>query len=148
MIKKATLSAHGSWEDNLRNEVKVRDLTPFIVDEPERLGGTNAGPNPLEYFLGALSSCTSIVTAMVAKEIGITYDALEFFVDGELDPRGYQGVEGVQTYFETVALEIKIDTKADEEALQQLKEKVEQRCPLFNLLKDAGVAVQSQWNKI
>lgn len=145
MTKKAVLSVSGKWEENLKSTVYVRDLSPFTVDEPERLGGSNAGPNPLEYFLGALSSCTSIMTAFVAKEIGFTYNDFQFSTTGELDPRGFQGVEGVQTYFETVTLKVTIETDEDEDAFQELQEKVEQRCPLFNLLTVAGVEVKSEW---
>lgn len=43
----ATLNVNGNLEEGLKNTVHVRDLAPFFVDEPERLGGTNAGPNPL-----------------------------------------------------------------------------------------------------
>lgn len=145
MSNKVTLSVDGVWEHNLLNTVQVRDLPSFFVDEPERLGGSNKGPNPLEYFLGALSSCTSIMTAFVAKELGITYESLALDTSGELDPRGFQGVEGVQTYFDVVTIKITIRTDADEAVIQKLQDAVEKRCPLFNLLVDAGVQVKSEW---
>jgi uncharacterized OsmC-like protein len=47
---------------------QVRDSAPFIVDEPEQLGGINEGPNPLEYLLGAVSACTSFIIGYAAKE--------------------------------------------------------------------------------
>lgn len=147
MSKKVTLSVEGKWEEKLKNRIQVRDFPTFFIDEPERLGGLNSGPNPLEYFLGALSSCTSIMTAFVAKEIGATYEELEFKTSGDLDPRGFQGVEGIQTYFDTVAIKIIISTDEPDEVLQELQEKVEQRCPLFNLLVDAGVKVNSEWER-
>lgn len=147
MTKKAVLSVTGKWEEKLKNTIQVRDLAPFTVDEPKKLGGSNSGPNPLEYFLGALSSCTSIMTSFVAKEIDFKYNEFEISTSGELDPKGFQGVKGIQTYFETVTLKITIETDEDEEALKELQEKVEQRCPLFNLLLDAGVKVNSEWGR-
>lgn len=147
MSKKVTLSVEGVWEEKLKNRIHIRDLPAFYVDEPERLGGTNIGPNPLEYFLGALSSCTSIMTAFVANEIGATYKHLEFKTSGDLDPRGFQGTEGVKTYFDTVTIKIIISTDETDDVLQELQEKVEQRCPLFNLLVDAGVKVHSEWER-
>ena len=42
----------------------------FSVDEPERLSGTDAGPNPLEYMLGALAGCPNVTGHLVAKEMG------------------------------------------------------------------------------
>ncbi|MUV36835.1 hypothetical protein JNUCC1_00639 [Lentibacillus sp. JNUCC-1] len=145
MKKEAVLSVSGHLESNLKNTVKVRNLDPFTVDEPERLGGGNSGPNPLEYFLGSLSACTSIMVAKVAKEQGFTYQGLEFSADGSLDPRGYLGVADVQTYFQKVDLTIILDTSENQDAIDQLQYVVEKRCPLFNLLKDAGVEINSSW---
>lgn len=143
----STLSIQGNLESGLKNKVNVRDLPAFFVDEPERLGGTNAGPNPLEYLLGALSACTSIMAAYVAKEQNFTYQGLDYQTDGTLDPRGFKGVEGVQTYFQTVKLNVIVDTNESQEALERFQETVEKRCPLYNLLKDAGVEVISNWVK-
>ncbi|CAM3211652.1 OsmC family protein [Filibacter tadaridae] len=143
----ATLRVNGKLEHGLKNTISVRDLPVFFVDEPERLGGTNTGPNPLEYFLGALSACTTIMVAYVAKELSFTYKGLEYDTEGILDPRGFKGVEGVQTYFQTVQLNVVVETDETEAAIEQLKEIVEKRCPLYNLLKDAGVEVNSNWSK-
>ena len=145
--KLATLHIDGKLESGIKNSVSVRDLPAFIIDEPERLGGSNKGPNPLEYLLGSLSACTSIIASYVAKDQSFSYHGLEFSCDGTLDPRGYQGIEGVQTYFQTVRINIIIDTKESNEALEKLSVEVERRCPIFNLLKDAGVEVVSNWSK-
>ncbi|MFD1848752.1 OsmC family protein [Oceanobacillus bengalensis] len=143
----ATLSVNGKLESGLKNSVQVRDLPAFIVDEPERLGGTNAGPNPLEYFLGALSACTSIILSYTAKDLNFSYQDVTYSTDGTLDPRGFKGVEGVLTYFQSVKIDIVVETEESDEALQKLAETVEQRCPLYNLLIDAGVEVKSNWVK-
>ena len=143
----ATLHVKGKWEGGLANRVDVRELPAFLIDEPERLGGTNSGPNPLEYFLGALSGCTSIMAAYVSKEMNFTYTNLEYETSGTLDPRGFKGVEGVQTYFQTVQMNVVVETEETDAALEQLKEAVEKRCPLYNLLVDAGVNVSSHWSK-
>jgi uncharacterized OsmC-like protein len=142
-----TLSAKGQLISGKTNKVQIRDFEPFFIDEQERIGGANVGPNPLEYLLGALSACTSIMTSYVAKDMNFSYQGIEYATDGKLDPRGYQGVEGVLTYFQTVEVNIFVETEESDEALQLLGENVEKRCPIYNLLKDAGVEVITNWKR-
>lgn len=46
----ATLSIKGGLKKGFKNTVQVRDVPSIIIDEPERLGGTNEGANPLLSF--------------------------------------------------------------------------------------------------
>ncbi|MEY8292714.1 OsmC family protein [Carnobacteriaceae bacterium 52-44] len=145
--KFVTLAAKGEVVSGTTNSIQVRDFEPFFVDERKEIGGNNAGPNPLEYFLGSLGACTSVIATMVAKEQGFSFGDLEFETNGDLDPRGYQGVEGVQTYYQSVEVTVVMETEESDEAFENLAKEVERRCPLFNLLKDAGVEVISNWEK-
>lgn len=143
--KLVTLSTSGKLDAGLKNSVFVRDFPAFIVDEPTNLGGTDEGPNPLEYLLGALSTCTSIMVAFIAKEQNFAYKGLEFSNSGTLDLRGLNGVEGVTTYFQTITFEAVFETEESQEKLVTLKEAVEKRCPVYNLIKDAGVQLETNW---
>lgn len=143
----ATLSVSGNNEGGLKTTVNVRDLDGFIVDEPERLGGTNAGANPLEYFLGALSACTSIVLRYASRDEAFEYAGVDFNTEGTLDTRGFAGKADVQTYFQTIHLEVIIDTDESDERIQEMKTIVEKRCPLYNLANDANVNITSTWRK-
>lgn len=142
-----TLSTQGKREKGATNSVQVRDFESFYVDEREAIGGNNAGPNPLEYFLGALGACTSVIATMVAKEKDFSFGNLDFSTEGKLDPRGYMGVEGVQTYYQKVKILVEIETEENDETLEAFAKEVERRWPLYNLLKDAGVEVLSTWKK-
>lgn len=137
----------GKWDGGLKNSVFIRDFSPIIVDEPKNLGGTDEGPNPVEYVLAALSTCTSITIAFVAKDLNFSYSGLEFKNAGTLDLRGFNGVEGVSTHFQTVDINIIFDTNESLAQIEKLKETVEKRCPVYNLLKDAGVQLQANWTK-
>lgn len=141
------VSSKGKWSHGLNTEVTVRDFSPIIVDEPEALGGTNEAPNPVEYVLAGLTGCTSVMIALIAEEHNFSYSAVEFSNNGSLDLRGLAGNPDVSAHFQTVSYEVNITTSESDEKLATLIEAVDKRCPVLNLLKDAGVDVSSQWIK-
>ncbi|HEX5350670.1 MAG TPA: OsmC family peroxiredoxin, partial [Trichococcus sp.] len=59
--KLSKLRITGQSHQGITTTVKVRNLPEFFVDESERMGGDNKGPNPLEYLLSSLAGCTSII---------------------------------------------------------------------------------------
>ena len=63
---KDTLHANGTLgSENYLMEIKTTNHT-VIVDEPESIGGSNQYPNPAQYLLSALASCTAITIKMYA----------------------------------------------------------------------------------
>lgn len=52
-------------QDHYRTELIASGKT-IIADEPEELGGTNAGPAPGEFLMISLASCTAITLRMYA----------------------------------------------------------------------------------
>jgi len=141
------MNTSGKWESGLKTSISIRDFAPVIVDEPANLGGTDEGPNPLEYVLAGLSSCTSVMIALIAKEQNFTFEAVSFENEGSIDLEGLMGVEGVSTYFQTVKYTVYIETSETDEKLSALKAAVEKRCPVLNILINAGVNVEANWIK-
>ncbi|MFX3623874.1 MAG: OsmC family protein [Ectobacillus sp.] len=137
----------GKWEGGLKTSISIRDFSKLIVDEPKNLGGTDEGPNPVEYVLGALSSCTSVMIALIAKEKNFSYEGVEFENNGTLDLQGLAGVDGVSPHFQSVSFDVIFRTDESASRIEELKEEVEKRCPVYNLLKDAGVRIESNWYK-
>ncbi len=47
------------------------------VDEPPALGGDNAAPNPVEYYLASLLSCHVVTYRFWAERLGIRVDDIK-----------------------------------------------------------------------
>jgi putative redox protein len=56
--------------EGLRADINIRNFA-LTSDEPESLGGTNEGPNPVELVLGAFAACQEIVIAAYAAVLDI-----------------------------------------------------------------------------
>lgn len=117
-----------------------------IVDEAPQMGGNNEGPNPLQYMLIALSGCTNVVAHAAAKEMDFDLQGIDIKAEGEFDPRGFMGDPNVRTYFETAFLEVKVKTRETQDRLDQLREQVEARCPVYGTFKAANIDMQGSWS--
>jgi len=117
-----------------RADVSVRDLT-FSVDEPEILGGTNAGPNAVEYQLGALAGCLNVIGHLVAKEMGFEIHSMQMRIEGNLDPLVYLGKKsGIRPGFKEIRVAIDIESTASSDALREWAKAIEARCPVSDNL--------------
>jgi uncharacterized OsmC-like protein len=141
-----TISAYSSRVGAFKNENMVRDFK-FTIDEPEKLGGTNHAPTPMEYILGSFNGCILIVIEMVAKEIPFTFSNLSAETHGELDRRGLAGTADVSPHFHRVKNKVIFETTESTEAIEQLKGIVKKRCPAYNLFHDTGIEIELDWKK-
>src|SRR5262245_13360279 len=68
---------------------------PFVLeaDEPPVLLGTDKGANPVEYLLHALAACVTTSMVFHAAARGITIDEVESAIDGDIDLRGFLGLD-------------------------------------------------------
>jgi uncharacterized OsmC-like protein len=140
----ADFTATGTWKGEFSTAVEARRFG-FVVAEPTSFGGTDEAANPIEYLLGSLNGCVSVVVETVAKELGVPIVALATHATGTLDLRGFAGTADVSPHFQHLTLTLELTTDASEDQLAELEAQVLRRCPIFNLIKDAGVDIRDEW---
>ncbi|MGZ4203394.1 MAG: OsmC family protein [Thermoleophilaceae bacterium] len=88
MSLRATARSSG---DTLRQQILIDGRHELVTDEPERLGGTDAGPAPHELFPAALAGCvaTTIRTYARAKGWQISDIEVDVVYDNQSTPRRF-----------------------------------------------------------
>lgn len=142
------ISAKSAWVKATETTHFIRDFDPIITDEPPALGGQDKGINPVEAILTALNGCKGVVIPLIAKEQNFAFSALRFESRGSIDLKGLLGDPNVSTHFQTLGLDIFIETSESNEKLEQLKQTVASRCPVYNLLIDANIPVEVTWSRL
>lgn len=93
----------------------------IAADEPAELLGQNTAPNPQELLMAALNACLSVGYAANAAAMGITIHSLEIETDGELDLRGFLGLdESVNPGYDSVEYVVRLHTNASRERIEEL----------------------------
>jgi putative redox protein len=116
-------TVHTTWDSGMRAVTDVGGRFSVVVDEPERAGGSDTGPQPTDLLLASITSCMVLSIAWVAKKRGIELSGLE--------------VTGVGTYkglrFDRVAMSVKSETPRD--VMQELIPEAERLCYVSNTLR-------------
>jgi uncharacterized OsmC-like protein len=131
----AIFSADSRQVEGLRSETKIRQFS-LVVDEPPSLGGTDAGPNPVELVLAALATCQEITYRAYATALGVPLENVSVKLEGSLDLRGFFAVsETARPGFSAVRGTVTLKSSASPEALAKLKEVVDAHCPVLDILR-------------
>ncbi|MGJ4883572.1 MULTISPECIES: OsmC family protein [Bradyrhizobium] len=80
-----TLKCKTVAEGKFRHANYIRNLAPYIVDEPPGLLGDDTAPNPSEASLAALGSCLAVGLHANAVHRGWIVNKLELELEGDLN---------------------------------------------------------------
>ena len=104
----------------------------FDVDEPYELGGSNAFANPQEYLLAALNACLTVGYVAQCAIRGITLEHLEIETKGEIDLRGFLGIDStVAPGYESLSYTVRIKGDGTKEEFAKVHEAVMATSPNF-----------------
>lgn len=115
----------------------------ILMDEPEELGGTNAGMNPVEALLCAFGACQSIVVSAFAAAKGFTFEEFHVELEGDLDPDGFMGLADVRNGFQEIRFTMHFKTNESQEKAEAFAEFVEQTCPVGDCLANGVKLVKA-----
>lgn len=115
----------------------------ILMDEPEDLGGTNAGMNPVETLLCALGACQSIVASAFAEANEFTYEEFYVELEGDLDPDGFMGLADVRPGFQEIRFSMHFKTKESQEKAEAFAEFIEKTCPVGDCLANGVKLVKA-----
>jgi len=132
--KMATFKAEVDKKKGMECEARMRDFT-LTIDEPDNLGGTDKGPNPVEVLLSSLGGCLSIVGVVVAKEMDLELEDFKLKIEGDLDPRGFMGTADVPSGFQSIRVKIDEIQGIPEDKMDEFLKKIQNRCPIEDTLK-------------
>lgn len=133
------------WKGGTRSDTAVeeyhiggqkisKDFT-IKVDEPYELCGTNQFANPQEYLLAALNACMIVGYATACAMQGIRLDELSIETEGEIDLRGFLGLEpSVKPGYDGLRYTVRIKGDATPEKFREIHEVIKATSPnRFNI---------------
>jgi uncharacterized OsmC-like protein len=146
------------WKGQTRSEATVESYSiggqrvarsfRVAVDEPFELLGQNTAPNPQEMLMTALNACVMVGYVAGAAVKGITLEKVEIETEGELDLRGFLGIDpAVPAGYETIRYTVRIKGDGTPEQFREIHENVIKTSPnYFNIARpiriDATLAVE------
>lgn len=110
----------------------------LFVDQPAPMGGTDAGPNPLEYLMLSLAGCIGSIGRIVANQKKLPVNGISVTVTGELETAGLLGqATDKRIGFEQFTVTVDVDADMTQEEKAAFIEEVDSRCPVSDNLMNA-----------
>jgi len=119
-------------------------VTITIMDDQILEVGT-LGSNyvkPEELCLASALSCLILTVNYIAKEKGVDVKGIEGYIEGKLDPDGFQGKNSVPPGLLEVNYHISV--KSNDTKINEVIEEAERRCPMKDTLT-RGIKVNIRW---
>ncbi|HEY7662151.1 MAG TPA: OsmC family protein [Xanthobacteraceae bacterium] len=132
-----------SWQGQTRSRAQVESFDiggervprrfAIDIDEPCELGGSNRFANPQEHLLAALNACMTVGYVAQCAVRGIALESLEIETDGEIDLRGFLGLDpAVPPGYRSLSCTVRINANASKEELAAVHEAVMKTSPNFH----------------
>jgi uncharacterized OsmC-like protein len=124
-----TARADATLVGDQRQEVRFKGHV-LVCDEPASVGGTEQGPDPLEFFVSSVGFCENVTFTRWAALKGVEFDSLQTSVRGHWDRRGQGEWEGVEPVFKDFVVEIRVSSSAPLARIIEVAHLAHKKCPM------------------
>ena len=132
-----------AWQGQTRSRAHIDGFTiggqyvprqfSFDIDEPCEIGGSNRFANPQEHLLAALNACMMVGYVAQCAVRGITLEKLEIETDGEIDLRGFLGIDSaVPSGYRNLSYVVRIKGNGSKEQFAEIHKAVMATSPNFH----------------
>lgn len=146
-LGKVCFRARSSWRGGTKTEVSIGELLAggndiaregrrfnLTVDEPPELGGTDEGPNPVEYLAAGLCGCITAGMATNGAIFDTDFEKIDIEVDVHFDVAGVFGLDDSAPNG-ALGVDMTIRAKgADPEKIKKVKEVIDGKSPVKETL--------------
>lgn len=155
-LGKAVFRAETRWIGKLASESKFERWTlggqdlpidfTVRIDEPDELMGQGRSPNPQMILMAAANSCMLNTYVAAATVMGVKLDELAVESEGELDLRGFLGIDpAVPSGYGEIRVTFRVRGDGTPEQFEKMLELVRRQSPNYdNLTHEIRVDAQVQ----
>jgi uncharacterized OsmC-like protein len=131
-----------SWQGQTRSRAEIESYEiggekvprrfSIDIDEPRELGGSNSFANPQDHLIAALNACMTVGYVAQCAVRGITLESLAIETDGEIDLRGFLGIDpAVAPGYENLNYTVRIRGNGTREQFAEIHQAVMATSPNF-----------------
>ncbi len=103
----------------------------MLADEPESMGGGDAGPAPFDFLMAGLGACTSMTLRMYAERKGLALTGISVVLNHDKTE-----VDGIQR--NRISRQITLEGNLSDAERQRLLE-IAEKCPVHRALSQSFV---------
>jgi len=119
------LTVEATWEGGYRCTVASRQFR-IKIDEPEKAGGGDTGPQPSEVFLASLAGCFALALYHEAKKRSIELPDITVRATGTYQGPGFG------------RLAVEVESGAERDVIESLIEPAKRVCYVSNTLRNVS----------
>lgn len=134
-----------TWQGQTRSRAEIESVEiggetiprrfSIDIDEPRELGGSNRFANPQDHLIAALNACMMVGYVAQCAVRGIVLESLEIETDGEIDLRGFLGIDpAVPRGYESLSYTVRIKGNGTKEQFAEVHQAVMATSPNFYAL--------------